>query len=279
MKPLENAREIMNRVQAIGAERVLFADELEEWNSFPEDERMRRLESVCSHPLVEFSSVRTLFFRLKWMDVLRLVCPGAGAFVFEVGSGSTDLIPTALTKHDTAGQYVTANMNQGLTQGFREKTKNLPISIRVIEDDAMNILRYLPEQSVDALIFEHSANDIMQAMLAEENGLDTTRRDWYEIFTEMVRLINQEYENETMAKNLKPAFLTLVRNCLAVVKPGGFAVFSHHMYQYDLDHGYNYDLHENIISIIRPWLAEIEGAAEVEAEGFDPHWWLFLKKS
>ena len=53
---------------------------------------------------------------------------------------------------------------------------------------------------------------------------------------------------------------------------------SHYMFQYDLDLGYNPILWENILNVVRPWLTELTQTEEVMMSGFDPQWWVFLRK-
>jgi hypothetical protein len=42
--------------------------------------------------------------------------------------------------------------------------------------------------------------------------------------------------------------------------------------------GYNPELWENMLPVIRPWFAELSGGREVFFNGFDPQWWLFYQK-
>jgi len=50
------------------------------------------------------------------------------------------------------------------------------------------------------------------------------------------------------------------------------------MFQYDLDLGYNLELWQDILPVIRPWLKELPIGSEVNIDTFDTQWWLFLKK-
>jgi len=154
----------------------------------------------------------------------------------------------------------------------------LPIAIDIIEDDACNIKQYLSPDSVDAIVFEHSVNDVMQALLCERNGIDTTNSDWFEILPNMIQIINAEYANGTLEHSVKASFLSLLENCLSVLKPGGCLIMAHYMFQYDLDLGYDPALWQNILPVVRPWLSDLPVGKEVTVEQFDPQWWLFYQK-
>jgi predicted SAM-dependent methyltransferase len=198
--------------------------------------------------------------------------------VLEVGSGASTNIPCAMTVNDHTSKYITANMNKKLTQGLRNNTSNLPVKIKIIEDNADNIKNYLNADSVDAIVFEHSVNDVLQAILCENKGIDTTNNDWFEILPEMIKMISEDYVNRTLEHKTKTAFLSLINNCLSVLKPSGYLAMSHYMFQYDLDLGYNAELWENILPVIRPWLKELPIGKEVFVDEFDPQWWLFYQK-
>ncbi|MCL2426706.1 MAG: hypothetical protein FWD05_10270, partial [Oscillospiraceae bacterium] len=217
-------------------------------------------------------------FRLKWLDAFKTCIPQNDATVLEVGSGSSVNIPNALTIFDKSATYITANMNKILTAEFRQNTASLPIGIKVIEDDANNILKHLASNSLDAVVFEHSVNDVIQAILCENKGIDTTNSDWFAILPEMIQIINAEYINQTLEQSVKNTFLSLLENCLSVLKPGGYIIMSHYMFQYDLDLGYDPVLWENILPVVRPWLSSLSTGKEVAVKPFAPQWWLFYQK-
>jgi SAM-dependent methyltransferase len=280
MKELDVFARMRERVAEVDLRTVLFDDELRDWKNMCGEERDRRLARLCAVPLgsEDFTVVYSLYFRLKWLDAFKRCLPGSGAVVLEVGSGSSTNIPDALNFFDPASVYITVNMNKQLTEGLRRNTARLPVTVKIIEDDANHIRRYLSPDTVDAIVFEHSVNDVLQAILCESRGMDTTNGDWFDMLPEMIRIISGEYRNKTLARSVKAAFLSLVENCLAVLKPGGCLVMSHYMYQYDLDLGYDNALWENIIPTVRPWLRELSVGGEIPAEGFDPQWWLFYRK-
>ena len=273
----ENVKEIINQRDLTT---ILFPHELKDWLDMSEKDRNQKIQRICSIPLCDedFTVIYSLYFRIKWLDAFNKCLPHKKATVLEVGSGSSDNIPSALTIFDTSSKYITANMNEKLTEGLKLNTAELPIAIDVIEDDANNILNHLPPDSVDAIVFEHSANDVLQAILCEKRGIDTIHNNWFDILPEMIKIIGKEYANGTLEQSVKREFLSLLNNCLSVLKPRGYLIMSHYMFQYDLDLGYNQELWENILPFIRPWLKELNIGNEVSADGFDPQWWLFYQK-
>jgi hypothetical protein len=116
-------------------------------------------------------------------------------------------------------------------------------------------------------------------MFAERNGIDTIDTDWFEILPEMVRIISAEYRNGTFEAAVKDEFLALLNSCMNVLKPNGVMVFFQFMYQMDLDLGYDPELYGNMVDIIRRWVHGAGIGQEVFFDGFDPHWWMFIKKA
>ena len=280
MKHLDCFENVKKRIEQADLEAVLFPNELNRWLKHTEEARNKKLQRICSVPLCDedFSVGYSLYFRLKWLDVFKACTPQKGITILEVGSGSSTMIPEAMTINDANARYITANMNKKLTEGLRQNTAALPITIDIIEDDANNIKNHLAVNTVDAIVFEHSVNDILQAILCENNGIDTTNSDWFDILPEMIKMIGAEYVNQSLEQKVKSTFLSLINNCLAVLKPGGYLVMSHYMFQYDLDLGYHAELWQDMLPLVRPWLRELSVGKEVTFDGFDPQWWLFYQK-
>ncbi|MDR2569155.1 MAG: hypothetical protein LBD23_02505 [Oscillospiraceae bacterium] len=284
MRYLDTYDNVSGMFEQADIDKVLFPYELKEWTALSNKIKTQKIRRLCSVPLCneDFTVVYSLYMRLKWIAAFKACintdAAGRGAVVLEVGSGSSVNIPNALTVFDSSYKYITANMNKKLTEGLRKNTASLPIKIEIIEDDANNIKKYLSPGSVDAIVFEHSVNDILQAILCERNGIDTTNSDWFEILPEMIKLISDKYVEQKLEMYVKNIFLSLLKNCISVLKPGGHLIMSHYMYQYDLDLGYNQELWENIIPLVRPWLNELQSGCEVFIDSFDPQWWSFYQK-
>ncbi len=281
MKQLDTIENVKKRIEALDLKSILFPFEMDEWSELTKEMIEKKLHRICSVPLCgeDFTIVYTLYSRSRWVDVLKACTQNKGATVLEVGSGSSTIIPNAVAAYDVNSKYITANMNKKLTEELKNNISKLPIEFSIIEDDANNIKNYLALNSVDLVVFEHSANDVLQAILCEQNGIDTTHTDWFELLPEMIALINKEYVDQTLEKKLKLSFLSLVNSCLSVLKPKGYIAISHYMFQYDLDLGYNPELWQNMLPIIRPWFNALSNGKEVFIDGFDPQWWLFYQKS
>lgn len=280
MKHLDNFEDVKKRIEEIELKSILFPDEISNFSELSKETIYKRLHRICSVPLSEedFTVVYTLYSRLKWCEVFKAYALSDRLTVLEVGSGSSTIIPKALWAYDEKSKYITANMNKKLTEELKHNISKTPIKFNIIEDDANNIKNYINSSNIDLVVFEHSVNDVLQAILCEQSGIDTVHKDWFEILPKMIELINKEYVNETLEMKVKYLFLNLVNNCLSVLKPGGYIVMSHYMFQYDLDLGYNKELWQNMISVVRPWINEILSGKEIFIDGFDPQWWLFYKK-
>ena len=174
-------------------------------------------------------------------------------------------------------EYLTANLNKELTQIFKWKTENDPISISVVEDDAANIKKYMGDSHFDVIAFEHSLNDVIETILAEKNGIDTVNKGWMEILPEITEVVNREWYKGTFEENVKTELIGLINACLEVLKPNGWLIFAHYQFQYNLDIGLSAELNSGLIPMVRQWLDGI--GKEVFFKGFDDNWWMFIKNT
>jgi len=257
---------------------VLNENERQEYNAMPGPERLRQLQAILEKPIAHFSIVNEVFFRARWAEVLQAVHTGSNLALLEVASGDADMIPQMMARVYPGSRYITANMNRILTQRLRDKTRDLPVEIEVIEEDAAGIDRRLPPGSVDVIAFQHAANDVIQAILCDQAGVDTIHTDWMQTLPTMIRILQHEMAQNTLAQHAQQPFLALLEHLTRVLKPGGLIVMNHYMFQLDLDWGYPPDLWNNIIPTTRDWVQKLAGCKEVFFEDFDPHWWLFLQK-
>ena len=282
MKPIDNCKEWLDKINSVASADMLTDDEIVQWKSISKSEKEQFLTELIKKPIV-FDNPEIIYnwyFRNKWAGALELTNQSTAISVFEVGAGGCDIVPKAMSKKfphsDT--RYVTANLNKELTQIFKWKTEKDPIQISVIEDDASNIKSYVGEGVFDAVVFEHSVNDVLETILAEQNGIDTVNHGWMEILPSITEIVNKEWNNGTFEENTKCAFLNLISRCLEVLRTGGFLIFAHYQFQYNLDIGLSPELNQSIIPMVRKWFLEHSIGKEVLFDGFDPNWWLFIKK-
>lgn len=252
--------------------------EYQEYLSIPDPVKLRQLKAILEKPIARFTPVNEAFFRAKWADVLSAADPGNGLALLEVASGDADMIPQMMARVRPHSRYIAANMNRILTERLRERTRDLPLEIVVIEENAAKIEHYLPAESVDIVAFQHGVNDVIQAILCDQAGVDTVYSDWMDTLPEMITILQRETAQNTLEQHAKPAFLSLLERLFRVLKTGGVMVMSHYMFQLDLDWGYPPVLWEDLLPIAREWIRELPGCKEVSFEGFEPHWWIFYQK-
>lgn len=260
------------------ARQFLGESEYQDYQSIPEPEKQSQLKALLERPIARFTPVNEAFFRARWAEVLRAAHSGKELALLEVGSGDTDIIPQMMARAYPHSRYISANMNRILTAGLREKTQDLPVEISVIEQDAIDIDRHLPLESVDIIAFQHAVNDVIQAILCDQQGVDTITTDWMETLPKMIGILQQEIAQDTLEQHARPAFLALLEKLSRVLKKGGVMVMNHYMFQLDLDWGYPPGLWENWIPITRGWTRDLPGCTEVFFDGFNPHWWMFFQK-
>lgn len=250
-----------------------------EYRAIPDPEKMSQLTAILERPIARFTAVNEVYFRARWAEVLATVHAGKELTLFEVACGDADMIPQMMARTSFNSRYIAANMNRILTERLREKTKDLPIEVVVIEEDAFNIDRYLPAESVDIIAFQHAVNDVIQAILCVREGVDTIYADWMDTLPTMIQIMQREIAQNTLEQHAKTAFLSMLEKLFIVLKKDGVMVMSHYMFQLDLDWGYPPALWENFIPITREWIKELPECKEVFFEGFDPHWWMFYRKT
>ena len=240
---------------------------------------MSQLKAILEKPIARFTPVNDAFFRARWAEVLTAAHIGKDLCLLEIASGDTDMIPQMMARVRPHSRYFTANMNRILTERLRANTVDLPVEVAVIEEDAAAIDRYLPAESVDIIAFQHSVNDVLQAILCDREGVDTIYADWMETLPKMISILQRETSQNTLEQHVRPAFLSLLEKLLGVLKKDGWMVMNHYMFQLDLDWGYPPVLWEDLIPITREWMKDLPGCNEVFLDGFEPHWWMFLQKT
>lgn len=277
MIPLDHVAKWTAHLDA-SAQAYLSASEFREYENTPAAERQQQIRALLEQPIASFTIVNDVYFRARWSEVLSAAGLAASPVVLEIASGDTDVIPQMMGRDYPNSRYLAANMNRRLTAGLREKTRNLPLEVAIIEDDAAAIGRHLQADSVDVIAFQHGVNDVLQAILCDRDGVDTIQTDWMETLPAMIAILQRETRQGTLDQSVRPGFLSLLETLLAVLKPGGVIAMNHYMFQLDLDWGYPPDVWENLIPMVRGWVKDLPGAHEIVLDGFDRQWWLFLRK-
>lgn len=262
------------------AQEYLGEAEYADFLALDEHARESRLRDLLDRPIGRLTTISELYFRQKWAALVHRLYGSAPVTLLEVAAGDEDMIPQALARSNPGSVYITANMNHVLNERMLPKIQGLPkLKIELIDDDAANIRAHVGVERADIVAFQHGVNDVIQGILCGRAGIDTVYPDWMEVFPAMIRLVQEEVKAGTLEAHVKPTFLQLLGDLLAVLKSDGVIALHHYPFQFDLDWGYPVELYEHMIPMVRRWLPDLEGCREVSLDGFDGQWWLFLKKA
>lgn len=261
------------------AKALLRETEFQAFQQLEQKERLALLQELLTKPISRFTVINELYFRSKWADCVKaLVKEKRCVTLLEVASGDADLIPQMLARVFPGSTYITANMNRILNHSLLKKTAGLPLNMKLVDDDAANLLKHMNPESADLVAFQHGVNDVLQAILCGQHGVDTVYADWMELLPEMIRLLQQEINAGTFEAHVKQPFLSLLSTLLQVLKKNGVIAIHHYLFQLDLDWGYPPTLFEQMVPMVREWVKNLPGCEEIMLEGFEPQWWLFLRK-
>ena len=283
MIPLDCIKRITAKMREPNASDILTSDEKLQWEQVSEKEKIEALKNIISYPvghnLIHWFMF-TWFTKTRWIEALQAVNLASPVSMLELATGSGDMIPQVLAKQYSHPhtRYTTVNLNKQLTADFKQRVKDLPIKIDIIEDAAQNIETYFNNKQVDVVIFEHAFNDIAEDIIGKKYGIDTINMSWWDILPKLVELTNDAYSNGTYEAIIKEDFLQMFRSLLKVLKPGSFIISYQFQYQFDLDLGIIPEIWTDLISTVRKWLNEGNIGEEVFFDGFEPNWWMFIKK-
>lgn len=281
MKPLDNVPRRESLIRDRNTRNILFSEELAALDGMTDAEKKDYSRTMLTES-IRFEGPEVIYswhLRNKRKDAVSAVHGDGALRLLEIGAGFCDMIPKMMARAycGPKTKYATINLNEELTAEFKRKTKDLSIDIEVIEDDAKNITEYATPGSFDIIAFEHSANDVIETIIAEKNGIDTVGTNWLEILPPITELVNDAYRNGTFEELVKKEFLQLISACRNALRPGGCLVFAHYPFQYNLDIGLDPDFNEYLLPAISKWITEAGLGKEVSIAGFDSPWWLITK--
>lgn len=258
-----------------------FLDE-EQYKNFKNlDSKVREglLVNVLEEPINDWTDVTELYFRGKWAKLFNQLHSINEVAVLEIASGDADMIPQTLSISNPNSKYISANMNKILNDSLLRKTNDLNIKLQLIDDDASKIRDYIDDHEIDIIAFQHGVNDVLQAMLCSRENIDTVNSEWMDCLPKMIELVNKEVNKNSFEKSLKEPFVEFINELSYVLKQDGIIAINHYMFELDLKLGYPREIFENLIPIIRTWLATSGYFKEVYFDGFNKQWWIFLKKN
>jgi hypothetical protein len=221
-----------------------------------------------------------IYWTASWVVALQSAKVAPASAVLEVGAGlSSNFVRAASSLLGSRGRFVAINLNKNLTESFKRRNRALPIRTRFIEGNALDVHKYLADESCSFVAFNHQINDIIQTIVFEGSGRKTVAGDWYSMVPDMVKLIRRANESGDMERIVRPQFLAIIESCNQVLKPGGVMGFNNSVTPLLLRHGYSEELLGSFIPLARRWIAEgIESLGEEEFAGFDAKWWLFFRR-
>lgn len=261
------------------------AETLELMASLSEEALQEKLAGMITPPITMKEptdpELLELYYTSSYVYLMETLDIPKNAKLFEIAAGDTIFIPKALNAHAEEGaKYVTANLNKDLSRGFREKTSELSIEVEVIEDNGANIMNYCEQGSMDIAVFHHAMNDIVQTIIAQREEIDTVNVDWWTAEPQMLQAVMAYHDRGELKNAAYRDFTGIIETCMKLLKDDGYFIFDNCTYAGYEELGYSSDFHSNYIQLAREWIHEANlGLQEVELAGFDPKWWMVLRKT
>jgi len=280
-----NLQEMARRIKKGETDRLFFTDEVrEEIAQFSTEEIESRLEGYTRAPMIRKDSsdmqLSRVYHIFCWIEALKQFSIGEDARVVEVAPGGGTHIVTAFDLiSGEKGKYVAFNLNKKLTSDLKSQTEDLNLDIRIIEDDAKNVLAYIPRETIDMVAGNHAINDILETIIANKEGLDTVEGDWLEIAPRLMRKYEKAYLNGTLRNLVFDDFIDIMRAIYFTLKPRGYLVLNYCVYPIEIDWGGSVPVRSAFVNLARQWITEADlGFEIVSLDGFDPKWWGFFRK-
>ncbi|HQK95949.1 MAG TPA: class I SAM-dependent methyltransferase [Armatimonadota bacterium] len=259
---------------------------MDEIDGMEADALKRAAEQALARPQAsEFDpGARPLSRRLlaaQWTLVLDSVGLPAEPRVLELCAGGSDPVVVALdVLYGSRATYATINLNRKLAAELMDRARGLDLQVRLIEDDAQNLLTHFPRGSFDAVCFHHAVNDILQTAVAAKHGLDTRDLDWWPNERQMIEWMAVEHEAHGLSEVGLPELRAILESAATAVKPGGTLCFDHWTWHYHL--GLDWfpgALFNQLIPMAREVaLSLTTPLVEVTPAGLDRQWWMVLRK-
>lgn len=201
--------------------------------------------------------------------------------VLELCAGGSDPVVVALdVLFGARATYTTINLNRKLAAELMERSENLDLKLRIIEDDAQNLSAHFADGAFDAVCFHHAVNDILQTAVAAKHGLDTRDLDWWPAERGMIEWLDQQNRADGLASAGIPELRAIFEAAARVVKPGGLLCFDHWTWEYHLALGwFPGDLFNHLIPLARKVALSLPvPLEEVTPAGLDRQWWMVLRR-
>ena len=222
-----------------------------------------------------------VYFILKWMSLFRVLEIGDDARLVELAPGEN---PRVLIAFDTVvsgkGSYIAVNLNRKLTSILKGRARSIETAAQFVEDDSRNLTDHVEKNTVDVVALNHAIDNILECLVAEEEGIDTVNAEYMEIFPKLIMRFEAACRSGKLKAIAHEGFMKIVADAFTVLKPNRYLIFYQFVLQEALDAGADMNMRSSLINIARDWILEkYAQSAMLEIDNYDPKRWLILKKN
>jgi hypothetical protein len=262
----------------------LQAQTQEQIKKIPQDDLLESISFLLERPqptnIPHSRVLSNLTLAAEYYEVFKVLKLPEKLSVFEpcIGSSEPVILAADAYSHGKAN-YLGINLNNPLREELRGKIEHLGLSLRIIDDNAQNVLSYFEPNSVNISCFHHAINDILQTASAEPRGMDTTKVDWWSNERQMIEWLAEDFVSAIVEERGKKALIEIISNAIELTHSGGYLVFDHWT---SLTHKamdwFPWELFCDLVPIARRWIEESKlPVVEINLPDVNPQWWMFLR--
>lgn len=279
-----NLEEVVQEITHGAIFKTITQQHQKELMSIPEDELKESVAALLHRPpqprIPHGKILSNLVYAAQYYEVFGILGLPEKLRVFEPAVGASDPVVIAAEAYSSGqGNYTTVNLNRQLREQLQGKISHLDMSIRIIDDNAQNVLKYIEPKSLNVVCFHHAINDILQTAVSEPRGMDTATVDWWPNERQMIEWMGEDFESGLIDSRGKPELMEIIGKAVELTRPGGYLVFDHWagLFYRDLD-WFPWEMFYDLVPIARKWIEESDlPVSEIELPDADPQWWMFFR--